>query len=132
MLSKQDAQKAVTNSLPNFHFSRRKNHLSSAKDFKAVFKGADRVDTPFFRLYIAPKTGTTPRYAFAATKKTGCAVVRNRCKRRFYEIIRKNQYHLSQDYDMIFFINRRSYDREYSAVESAVLTAIKQKNRQTL
>ena len=102
--------------------------LRKKEEFNSLFKGAKKKDTPYFRLYWNKKSGRKGRFAFAASKKVGNAVVRNKCKRRLYEIIRKNQFKDSEDYDMIFFVNRRSFYREFEEVEKAVLTVIKQIN----
>lgn len=116
-LSKQGGQKVVTDFQPRIQLKRRIFHLRKNRDIQSVFRNEGRVDTPYFRLYYAEKKVETPRFLFAASRKVGCAAVRNKCKRRFYEIIRKNQYHLKEEYDMMFFINRRSYQHDYGAVE---------------
>lgn len=58
-------------------------------------------------LYVLPKTGGTRRIGFAAGKRLGNAVVRNRVKRLMRETYRLNQDKLAEGVDLII-IGRQS------------------------
>ena len=61
--------------------------LTRRADFLAANKGL-RVARPGFVLLARPNGGEGKRYGITVTKKIGNAVVRNRMKRRFRELLR--------------------------------------------
>ena len=61
--------------------------LTNRADFLAANRGL-RVARPGFVLLVRPNEGEGKRYGITVTKKIGNAVVRNRMKRRFRELLR--------------------------------------------
>ena len=61
--------------------------LSRRADFLAANRGL-RVSRPGFVLLARPNDAGTMRFGITVTKKIGNAVVRNRMKRRFRELLR--------------------------------------------
>ncbi len=61
--------------------------LTKRADFLAANRGL-RVARPGFVLLARPNDGLGQRYGITVTKKIGNAVVRNRMKRRFRELLR--------------------------------------------
>ena len=61
--------------------------LTRRADFLAANRGL-RVARPGFVLLARPNGGAGKRYGITVTKKIGNAVVRNRMKRRFRELLR--------------------------------------------
>ena len=61
--------------------------LTKRADFLAANRGL-RVARPGFVLLARPNDGRGKRYGITVTKKIGNAVVRNRMKRRFRELLR--------------------------------------------
>ena len=61
--------------------------LTKRADFLAANRGL-RVARPGFVLLVGPNTASAMRYGITVTKKVGNAVVRNRIKRRFRELLR--------------------------------------------
>ncbi|MEL6878167.1 MAG: ribonuclease P protein component [Pseudomonadota bacterium] len=61
--------------------------LTKRADFLAANRGL-RVARPGFVLLTRPNQGLGQRYGITVTKKIGNAVVRNRMKRRFRELLR--------------------------------------------
>ena len=62
------------------------NAITARSDFLAANRGL-RVPTPGFVLLVHPNDGRGTRYGITVTKKIGNAVVRNRMKRRFRELL---------------------------------------------
>ncbi|NBW74667.1 MAG: ribonuclease P protein component [Sphingomonadaceae bacterium] len=62
--------------------------LSRRADFLAANRGL-RIARPGFVLLARPNEGQGLRYGITVTKKIGNAVVRNRMKRRFRELLRE-------------------------------------------
>jgi len=63
-----------------------RNVLTRRADFLAANRGL-RVPMPGFVLLVRPNEGQGMRYGITVTKKIGNAVVRNRMKRRFRELL---------------------------------------------
>lgn len=63
--------------------------LRSRDQFKLVYERGQKFQTPFFSVFILPTSETAPRYGITVTRKMGGAVLRNRCKRRLREVIRR-------------------------------------------
>ena len=63
------------------------NAITARSDFLAANRGL-RVPMPGFVLLVHPNNGRGTRYGITVTKKIGNAVVRNRMKRRFRELLR--------------------------------------------
>jgi len=61
--------------------------LTKRSDFLAANRGL-RVARPGFVLLAHPNAGQGKRYGITVTKKVGNAVIRNRIKRRFRELLR--------------------------------------------
>jgi len=70
--------------------------LRSSQQFRRVYEQGHRVHTPFFSAFILRNDSGEQRYGITVTRKIGNAVVRNRCKRRLREVIRK--YELGSSY----------------------------------
>ena len=62
------------------------NAITARGDFLAANRGL-RVPMPGFVLLVHPNNGRGTRYGITVTKKIGNAVVRNRMKRRFRELL---------------------------------------------
>tara|TARA_B100001179_G_C18470674_1_gene351229 strand:- start:365 stop:751 length:387 start_codon:yes stop_codon:yes gene_type:complete len=62
------------------------NVMTARADFLAANRGL-RVPMPGFVLLVQPNNGRGVRYGITVTKKVGNAVVRNRMKRRFRELL---------------------------------------------
>lgn len=63
--------------------------LRNSQQFRRVYEQGHRVHTPFFSAFILRNDCGEQRYGITVTRKIGNAVVRNRCKRRLREIIRR-------------------------------------------
>ena len=62
--------------------------LSKRADFLSANRGL-RIARPGFVLLVNPNSAEQVRYGITVTKKIGNAVVRNRMKRRFRELLRE-------------------------------------------
>jgi len=69
--------------------ARKLSTLRSRDQFKLVYERGQKFQTPFFSVFILSTGETAPRYGITVTRKMGGAVVRNRCKRRLREVIRR-------------------------------------------
>ncbi len=75
--------------------------LHQNKKFQAVYKSGKSYANRMVVLYVLPNKDNVRRVGFAAGKKLGGAVVRNRVKRLLRESYRLNQYKLIDGVDLI-------------------------------
>ncbi|MBP7866179.1 MAG: ribonuclease P protein component [Acidobacteria bacterium] len=61
------------------------------REFDEVYQKGARIDTPFFVLYHRKGTRPSHRLGMTVSKRIGKACVRNRVKRLFRDIFRKNK-----------------------------------------
>ncbi len=90
--------------------------LTKRSDFLAANRGL-RVARPGFVLLTRPNGGLGQRYGITVTKKIGNAVVRNRMKRRFREILRAAlpQFGLA-DHDHVLIGRAGGVERDFDAL----------------
>ncbi len=83
----------------------RRNRLSRARDFDAVYRHGRSVSTRFLVLYCFPRDDEgEPRLGLAVPKGTGNAVVRNRIKRQLREQWRLRLDTLAPGYDYVLVV----------------------------
>jgi len=70
--------------------------LRNSQQFRRVYEQGHKIHTPFFSAFFLSNHAGERRYGITVTRKIGGAVVRNRCKRRLREIVRKHE--LRQSY----------------------------------
>jgi ribonuclease P protein component len=80
---------------------KKSDKLRKNKSFQAVYKGGKSVSNRFLVLYMLPNQSSGNKVGFAAGKRLGNAVVRNRVKRMMREAFRLNRSSLPNGYDFI-------------------------------
>ena len=68
---------------------------------KKILRFGYRKKTPFFIVIYLPNKLSTSRFSIMTTKKIGKAIVRNKVKRLFRELISQNIQQIHQGYDII-------------------------------
>ncbi|HEK86431.1 MAG: ribonuclease P protein component [Candidatus Saccharicenans sp.] len=72
------------------------------KDFLELYKKGHRIKGRYFNLIFRPTSFQYSRLGVVVSKKIGKAVVRNRIKRWFRELFRRNKGLLPRPYDLVF------------------------------
>lgn len=67
---------------------KRDQRLLSSRQFRSVYNGGQKFNTPYFSAFILPSETGLQRMGLTTTRKIGSAVLRNRCRRRLREIFR--------------------------------------------
>jgi ribonuclease P protein component len=75
--------------------------LTSRRQFLTVYAHGLRVATPCFAVFAKPNGLDHCRIGLTLTKKTGCAVVRNRAKRVLRELFRLNRHRFNVPMDLV-------------------------------
>jgi len=98
--------------------------LTRRADFVAANRGL-RVARPGFVLLANPNGGLGKRYGVTVTKKIGNAVVRNRMKRRFRELLRAALPEAGlPDHDHVLIGREGGIERAFSAIRDDLAVAL--------
>ncbi len=98
--------------------------LTKRADFVAANRGL-RNARPGFVLLTRPNDGAGTRFGITVTKKIGNAVVRNRMKRRFRELLRAAlPEHGLPDHDHVLIGRAGGVERDFSRMESELGAAL--------
>ena len=99
--------------------------ISARADFLAANRGL-RVARPGFVLLARPNGGLGKRYGITVTKRVGNAVVRNRMKRRFRELLwAALPEHGLPDHDHILIGRDSGVERDFAQLETELSAALK-------
>lgn len=95
--------------------------LKKNKNFQKIYRSGKSFANRQLVLYILPNGGKARRVGFAAGKRLGNAVVRNRIKRLLREAYRLNQHKLADGYDIIIVGRQPLIGESLSAAVKALL-----------
>ncbi len=99
--------------------------LTKRGDFLAANRGL-RVARPGFVLLTRPNHGQGTRFGITVTKKIGNAVVRNRMKRRFRELLRAQlPTHGLADHDHVLIGRAGGIERDFVRMGEELAEALK-------
>lgn len=99
----------------------RKRIIKRRSDFQRVYRVGRSYANRYFVLYVFPAANIRGRVGFAAGKKLGCAVVRNRVKRLLRESYRLHQELLRDDVALLLVGRKAMVEAKCQAVEKAFL-----------
>ncbi len=98
--------------------------LTRRADFLAANRGL-RVARPGFVLLAHPNSGHGKRFGITVTKKIGNAVVRNRMKRRFRELLRETLPTKGlPDHDHVLIGREGGIERDFNALREELSIAL--------
>ena len=98
---------------------KRATTLKENYEFRRVYHRGQSGVSPFLVLYARPNRGKRNRLGITVSAKLGCAVTRNRVRRRLREIYRLAQPELSQGYDVVLVARGRAPKASYRELETA-------------
>lgn len=99
----------------------RRRIIKRRSDFQRVYRSGRSFANRYFVLYVFPSDGVRGRVGFAAGKKLGCAVTRNRVKRLLRETYRLNQDRVREDAALLLVGRKPIVDVKCPVVERAFL-----------
>ena len=97
--------------------------IKENRDFRRIYSRGRSAVTPFLVLYCRPNGRDHNRLGITTSTKLGCAVVRNRARRRLREVYRLAQPELRQGYDIVLVARSRAVDGPYERLTGAFYKA---------
>jgi len=103
-----------------FSSSLKENYL-----FRRLYRRGDSLANAFLVLYCRKNGTEKNRLGLTVSAKMGCAVKRNRVRRRLREIYRLNEEKFLRGWDMVVVVRHRAVDASYAQLERAFLSLAK-------
>lgn len=88
--------------------------MKENKDFRRLYASKNNCVTPNFVIYCKRNRLEVNRLGLTVSTKLGCAVIRNRIKRRIREVYRINEHRLKKPYDIVIVARARAGVSKYS------------------
>lgn len=99
--------------------------LKRNTEFQRLYKKGKSFVKPSFVIYAVKTKGDTVRLGITASKKIGCAVKRNRVKRRIRELFRSELKSLNVGYDICIVARSKMLDEPYENLKKDFYDSIK-------
>lgn len=104
-------------------YSLKSKRINKQSQFSCIFKRCIKKETTLFKGYCAnTQSQNKPGVALIINKKFGNAVKRNKYRRIVREIIRKNQYSLAEDKDVILIFKKTNREWSYNDIQTALIS----------
>ena len=97
--------------------------IKENRTFRRIYNRGKSAVTPYLVLYVRPNGQKRNRLGVTVSTKLGCAVVRNRARRRLREVYRLAQPELKQGYDIVLVARGRTVDGPYLKLTGAFYRA---------
>lgn len=88
-------------------------------EFQQVFRVGKSIPGREIVLYGLRTKRKLARFGFSISKKVGCAVVRNRLRRRLREICRMHLGNLKTGWDLVMVVRSEAAERDFAALQTA-------------
>lgn len=99
--------------------------IRKKKDFYHLYKKGTRYRGKYFILIYLSNEFAYSRVAVVAGKKLGNAVQRNRIKRRFRALFRKNKTLLREPLDLIIIPRKETFETDWKNLEESYVSVLK-------
>ena len=98
--------------------------LKKTEDFERVKREGKRITTRFFNVVSCRSGPGNPRVGIVVGRRLGNAVVRNRGKRIFRELVRHTYQCLVKGNDIVIFPKRPALDLNHQRLQEAWITTL--------
>ncbi|MYD30134.1 MAG: ribonuclease P protein component [Nitrospira sp. SB0661_bin_20] len=98
--------------------------LKKTEDFERVKREGKRITTRFFNVVSCRSGLGNPRVGIVVGRRLGNAVVRNRGKRIFRELVRHTYQNLLQDHDIVVFPKRPALELRHQRLQEIWTTTL--------
>lgn len=102
--------------------------VKSHEDFNEIINKGNRLKGKYAYIFSKEKEFDKPNFGIAVGKKLGNAVVRNKFKRQFRNIVDKNRFLFKNNNNYIIMIKREANNASFSELETDLINTLKKGN----
>lgn len=99
--------------------------LKNNYDFKRLYNRGKSAGTHRLLIYCRKTNRIYSRVGYTVSTKLGCAVKRNRVRRKLREIYRLNEAHFAPGYDLVVVVRKGGFEAAYHELETDFLRLAK-------
>lgn len=102
--------------------------VKSHDEFNEIINKGNRLKGKYAYIFSKEKEFDKPNFGIAVGKKLGNAVVRNKFKRQFRNIVDKNRFLFKNNNNYIIMIKREANNASFSELETDLINTLKKGN----
>lgn len=102
--------------------------VKSHEEFNEIINKGNRLKGKYAYIFSKEKEFDKPNFGIAVGKKLGNAVVRNKFKRQFRNIVDKNRFLFKNNNNYIIMIKREANNASFSELETDLINTLKKGN----
>ena len=102
--------------------------VKSHEEFNEIINKGNRLKGKYAYIFSKEKEFDKPNFGIAVGKKLGNAVVRNKFKRQFRNIVDKNRFLFKNNNNYIIMIKREANNASFSDLENDLINTLKKGN----
>ncbi len=95
--------------------------------FNKIIEKGNIIKSPFFNMFFIEKEEIQPKFGLAVGKKIGNAVIRNKYKRKYWNIITLNKNLFQKKRDYIIIVKERSKLATFFEIEKMLKEKLNEK-----
>ena len=102
--------------------------VKSHEEFNEIINKGNRLKGKYIYIFFKNKDFDKPNFGIAVGKKLGNAVVRNKFKRQFRNIVDKNRFLFKNNNNYIIMIKKEANNASFSELETDLINTLKKGN----
>ena len=102
--------------------------VKSHEEFNEIINKENRLKGKYIYIFFKSKDFDKPNFGIAVGKKLGNAVVRNKFKRQFRNIVDKNRFLFKNNNNYIIMIKKEANNASFSELETDLINTLKKGN----
>ena len=104
---------------------KRQEMVKSHEDFNEIIKNGKKLKGKYIYIFSKEKNFSKPNFGVAVGKKLGNAVIRNKFKRQFRNIVDKNKFLFKNNNNYIIMIKKEANNASFSELELDLINTLK-------
>ena len=102
--------------------------VKSHEEFNEIINKGNKIKGKYVYIFSKEKDFSKPNYGIAVGKKLGNAVVRNKFKRQFRNIVDNNRFLFKNNHNYIIMIKKEANNASFSDLENDLINTLKKGN----